>query len=140
MTCRHRPGDPTCSTGNHPDALFKKGQDLVTEGQNLIAEWGPATPDADKYQIIDAVEVGTTLVVKAQYPSCDKCSYEGIKVMVFKNTSAINALKWSRIDPHFSDPSGNRDPDQAPTPCARFPASDEGWRDALTYARNKGTQ
>lgn len=36
-------------------------------------------------------------------PSCARCAYEGNKVLVYLNTSAITALKWNIIDPHFSD-------------------------------------
>ena len=69
------------------------------------------------------------MVLKVKYPSCKNCSYEGIKVMVFLDTTALDALRWKRIDPHFKD--------KAPSPAARFPASDEGWNDALAYAANK---
>lgn len=95
----------------------------------------PATPDADNYQIVDSEQVGSTLCLKVKYPSCAKCSYEGTKVMVFLDTTTSDALKWTRIDPHFRDSKAARQPYEAPSPEARFPASDQGWGDALAYAQ-----
>jgi len=82
--------------------------------------------------------------MKVKYPSCKKCDYEGNKVMVFLNVSEKDILKWKEIDPHFRAPvedqyvkSINREPRKAPSPAARFPASDEGWKDAIEYAKRK---
>ena len=30
-----------------------------------------------------------------------------------------------------------KDPKKAPSPAARFPASDEGWKDAIEYTKTK---
>jgi hypothetical protein len=56
--------------------------------------------------------------------------------MVFLNTTLLNALHWKKIDPHFGDDK-KRVKDEAPSPAARFPASKEGWEDALEYAKSK---
>lgn len=137
MSCRHRPGDPSCTSGNSPADLYKKGVELVTRWGPKVG-MAPPTPDSEQYRVLDALEVGSALVMKVQYPSCEKCSYEGTKVLVFLNTSSIDALKWTRLDPHFGDPSETRGPHESPSPAARFPASKEGWEDALTYAKRKG--
>ena len=45
-----------------------------------------------------------------------------------------NPNRWydPAYDPHFSDkPAGDR---CAPSPAARFPASEEGWKNALRFA------
>lgn len=117
MVCRHRPGDSNCS--NSP---------------NYIPPYEPPkTPDAEKYEIIDAVQVGNHLCLKIKYPNCVLCAYEGIKVLVYENVSSLDALKWKRIDPHFRNdkhlPVGH-----APSPAARFPASPTGWARAQTFA------
>lgn len=75
--------------------------------------------------------------MKVQYPNCRRCAYEGVKVLVFANTTAMDALKWKRIDPHFRDPKLKGLNTEAPSPLARFPASAEGWADALAYAQGK---
>lgn len=114
MTCRHMPGDPDCTSGR-----------------------SPTTPDSERFEVLDAVELpGNYLVMKVQYPNCSACAYEGAKVMVFKDASAITALRWKNIDPHFRDPSKTLlSYRTAPSPVARFPASDKGWDEAIDYAR-----
>ena len=76
--------------------------------------------------------------MKVKYPNCAKCSFEGEKVMVFLNITEAEALRWRKIDPHFTDPAkyspGSR---EAPGPAARFPASNDGWVDAMRYAESK---
>lgn len=101
----------------------------------LQEEIASLTPDASNYEILDAHAVGSHLVVKVRYPSCRNCSYEGTKIMVFLNTSALDALKWRKLDPHFRNKPVDKD--VAPSPAARFPASPEGWSDAITYAKGK---
>lgn len=50
------------------------------------------TPDAERFEIEDVVAVGSHLVLKVKYPNCERCSYEGTKIMVFLNCSTIDAL------------------------------------------------
>jgi len=57
--------------------------------------------------------------------------------MAFLNVSEMDIIMWNQIDPHFGDPKEKRTKTQAPSPAARFPASDEGWRDAIAYVRQK---
>jgi hypothetical protein len=101
------------------------------------AEIKAMTPDATQYTIVDFERVGPHLVMKVLYPNCRKCSYEGNKVLVYLNVSEIQVLKWKKMDPHFRDPKKPGPPDEAPGPNARFPASQEGWEDAKSYARSK---
>jgi hypothetical protein len=154
MTCRHEMGDPTCTSGKSPEALRSKAI-------RMMDKWGggasvaiqrpaprvrgafaepvprppdPATPDADNFQVLDSKEIGSNLVLRVQYPSCSECSYEGIKLLVYRKCSLADAIRWTSIDPHFGDPTVKRLPTDAPSPAARFPASDVGWADALTFA------
>ena len=96
------------------------------------------TPNPAGYEIVEVERVGDHLVMKVLYPNCSKCAYEGQKVMVFLNVSEADALRWRRIDPHFRAPHQGLMPKEAPSPDARFPASIEGWEDALAYAKSKG--
>jgi len=93
------------------------------------------TPDPTKYEILDAIPAGSHLVVKVRFPSCSKCAYEGIKVLVYLNVSPVDALKWRKLDPHFR--AGKTDAFSAPSPDARFPASTQGWADAIAWAKDK---
>lgn len=124
MTCRHSKGDPSCTT-QYP-----------REYESAVSKT-PKTPDSSDYEIVDSVRVGLHLVLKVLYPNCKKCAYEGNKVMVFLNVSEADVLRWRKIDPHFRDPKASRTPKEAPPPAARFPASKEGWTDALFYANSK---
>ena len=124
MTCRHRADDPNC--GSY--------EANVRAAKELIEKTSP-TPDASKFEIEDVEQVGAHIVLKAKYPNCAKCQYEGNKVMVFLNCTLKDVLKWRMIDPHFR--SSKVVPKEAPSPAARFPASPDGWVDALTYAKGK---
>ena len=136
MTCRHDPHDPTCTSYA---SRLKDAEDFIAaraeaEGKRAPT---PATPDAERFSIVEAEEVGSHLVLKVRYPSCSKCAFEGTKVMVFLNMRALCAMRWRIIDPHFRASVEKFDRERAPSPDARFPATSEGWSDALTYAGNK---
>lgn len=96
-----------------------------------------STIQSDVFQIMDVVEVSGNLVLKVRYPSCRDCAFDGDKVLVFKSATAIKALKWIRIDPHFRNPKKELFDNEAPAPTARFPPTSEGWSDAIAYAHGK---
>ena len=129
MTCRHSANDPMCSS-NQPRYITKE---KIVYRDKLV----PITPDADNYTIQQIHREGPHLIVKAKYPNCAKCSYEGTKIMVFLNVSEADVIKWKKIDPHFRDPKKSRNLTEAPGPAARFPASPEGWKDAIAYVQYK---
>ena len=107
----------------------KKHKDEVAK---LRAEIAGLTINAERFEVLNAEEVGGHLVMRVKYPSCQNCSHEGVKVMVFSGASAIDALRWKRIDPHFRGPESK--PNEAPSPVARFPGTDEGWENAVAFA------
>lgn len=117
MTCRHAAGDPNCSSYKPKPRRSK------------------SSPDADRYEVVNVTRVGPHLVLRVQYPNCANCAYEGAKVMVFLNVTEAAVLRWKRIDPHFR--GGTSTASEAPSPAARFPASKEGWQDALNFAQSK---
>ena len=124
MTCRHkdRTNNPDCSSYiPMADREAKMRQRLRVEIKKQIEAESPNPADFD---VLEAQEVGLHLVVKAQYPNCAKCSYEGVKVMVFLNATLKQAVRWRKLDPHFRDVVV--DAREAPSPAARFPASAEG--------------
>ncbi len=124
MSCKHGPGlDPNCSSYPARVAFFRRQLATVDK---------PNTPDSRNFEIEAAQPVGPHMVLKVKYPNCEKCAYEGTKVLVFLNCSALDVVYWKEIDPHFrAEPVA---PKAAPSPDARFPASPEGWDDALRYA------
>lgn len=136
MTCRHqdRINNPECGSYRTPEeqlAELDKQKAKVRERFGLSD-----TPDAMNYEVNDVFEHGRFLVLKVTYPSCKNCSYEGTKIMVFENVSLVTAIKWKKIDPHFRAESPVT-PYEAPSPIARFPASEQGWEDAKDFVRSR---
>jgi prolyl oligopeptidase PreP (S9A serine peptidase family) len=129
MTCRHAAGDPNCSSN-------QRHQQTYVELERLKEQL--KSPDNTKFDIVQVEQVGKHLVLKVLYQHCEKCSYEGNKVMVFLNTSPADALLWKVIDPHFRDDKRHAKlPREAPSPEVRFPASEKGWTDAIAYAKTQ---
>lgn len=132
MTCRHSDpiNNPQCSSYRTP---AQQREDALKAVHELETKWGLiGKPDAENFDIVRAEQIGAHLVLKVQYPSCAECAYEGNKVMVFLGWDMADALRWKRIDPHFR-PQGERPTREAPSPDARFPATDTGWQDAVDY-------
>lgn len=151
MTCRHRAGDPDCSSSaegkrrlEEEYAESRRQEKLNRETlertrlAKIAEEEYAMTPDSSNYEVIEAEQVGKNLVLKVRYPNCTKCSYEGNKILVFLGISPMQALRWKKIDPHFREPNkADSLSTEAPGPSARFPASQEGWNDAIAYAEDK---
>lgn len=143
MICRHAPGDTSCSSHpDHPDSPSNRRYQTSAPSVYDSSGFGYAaatveTPDAENYTIEKVERVGDHLVLEVLYPNCKKCSFEGRKVVVYLNVTEVQVLRWRKIDPHFKDPKAKVSPTEAPSPAVRFPASPEGWADALEYARSK---
>lgn len=112
MTCRHRAGDPECSStkGNYyyqeQNAEVQRLQRQIEEQRALLKK-----PDNSQFEIIDC--------------------FEGTKVLVYVGSTTLDVIKWRIIDPHFRAKASG--PREAPSPTARFPASDEGWNMAMRF-------
>lgn len=87
-------------------------------------------PKPDNYTIMDYVQIGNALVIKIKYHDCT--NYEGVKILVYKNTTINDLRKQKYIDPHFCE---NK---KFHSPIARFEPTDNGWNDALDYASTIG--
>lgn len=81
------------------------------------------TPVSD--YLIRVGEVGHFVVAKVMYSKCPE--YEREKILVYRGTRAD--LKGKNLDPHFSE--------KGFSPIARFQPTDEGWNDAIAYAKYK---
>lgn len=103
----------------------------------LKAKLAGMSPDNSKFQVEEIEEVGNFLVMKVLFPNCAKCAYEGNKVMVFEGVKIKDAFKWRKLDPHFRKGALPPPINEAPPPVARFPASAQGWVDAMNFARQK---
>lgn len=128
------------SNASEDIARAKRDADAqVAIANQRAADLASRTPNPDAFSVDEVEQVGDHLVMKVKYPNCAKCAYEGSKVMVFLDVTLKQAIKWRRIDPHFRNPLATviLTMPEAPSPAARFPASNDGWCDALVYARGK---
>lgn len=133
MTCRHHPGNPDCSSS--PEGLARAEYERAEYERK---ERKSKTPDSKNYLVVDAQDVGTALVLKVRYPNCTKCEFEGDKIIVFLKTKILEMVYWREIDPHFRPKRAKTGKEiSAPGPDARFPATAEGWADAINYAKSK---
>ena len=128
--CRHGADDPNCSSNKDREITYHKP--AGARGAKAVK-----TPDAESYEVVPVARTGRNLVLKVRYPNCATCSYEGNKVLVYLDVPEEKVLMWRKIDPHFADPKLARPLKEAPSPAARFPASAEGWQDAINYASLK---
>lgn len=126
MTCRHGAGDTSCSSYRSPHEEIAVLQKEIEKQKALLKE-----PDNSQFEILECFELSNGLVLKVRYENCLNCSYEGTKVLVYAGRRTSDVFKWKIIDPHFSDKVPG--PREAPSPTARFPASDEGWEHATHF-------
>ncbi len=131
MTCR------CASTAEHTARAESRAADNAREDERRRQA---SSPDIRSFTVEDGEVIGPHLVLKVKYPNCTLCEYEGCKVMVFLNVDFKVAIKWRVIDPHFRDPKKFVPTTEAPSPAARFPASKEGWQDAIEYATKKSRE
>lgn len=143
MTCR-------CLTPQmHADRLLADAARSAQHREQVdaarIRELEGRTPNPDEFSVEDVEQVGHNLVIKVRYPGCARCDFDRCKVMVYLGAQLQDAILWRRIDPHFRAPLTTmqltgKPLREAPSPAARFPASAEGWADALAYAKRKEPQ
>lgn len=100
----------------------------------LEARVAAFTAPPTKFEIVALHEASHTkrLALKVRYPSCTACEYEGTKILVFENVTLRDVVFWREIDPHFRAPQ--KKDRAAPSPIARFPGNDAGWKNAVRFA------
>lgn len=76
-------------------------------------------PNPSRWGIMKHLESGKNLLVKIKYPDCT--NYEGVKILLYLNTTLNELTKQQLIDPHFSEDSGYK------SPIARFEPTKNGW-------------
>jgi len=139
MTCRcQSPAEHAQRAVDNASYAARQREQVV---ERRIAELDARTPNPDQFTVEDVEQVGCNLVLRVRYPGCAGCDFDRCKVMVYLGVELKKVIRWRRIDPHFKGPPGPartlQELREAPSPAARFPASAEGWADALEYAKRK---
>lgn len=116
----------SCSTGSSSCTIGVSScaTDSVASTRNS------GNPDPRKFNILHHVTLGRYLVLIVQYPGCT--TFEGKKVLVFRDVGIRKIRALTSLDPHFCD-----DPSH-PSPVARFRPDDQGWEDAVRFCRAVG--
>lgn len=86
----------------------------VYDGTNVVLP----NPDPANYEILGSEQYGNYLLVQIKYPNCT--TFEGIKILVYKDITIHKLRRQKIIDPHFSN---NK---QFYSPIARFVPTEEG--------------
>lgn len=77
-----------------------------------------------RFEIKFATSIGRFSTARIKYPDCT--NYEGMKIVVFKDTPLSQLYKMAEIDPHFSESSNI---------VARFAPTEQGMKNALRFCR-----
>ena len=85
----------------------------------------PRNPDPKNFRIVHSMKVGKYVILKVKYPGCT--SFEGKKLLVYRDVGLRKLLASTELDSHFCD-----DPTH-PSPVARFRPDDQGWGDAMRF-------
>jgi hypothetical protein len=86
-------------------------------------------PNPTRFRILKVASFRRHVACRVHYPDCT--TYGGEKILVDRLTDAWLFCQ-KELDPHFLENEFS--------PIARFPATDEGWEDALVYAQQKDDQ
>lgn len=131
MVCRHGPNDPSCS--NHPDNIHRRKAERDHRA-SLKKKWQAQTTEANDFEILELKRYKRCILLKVKYPSCKLCSFDGVKILLLPPITEMQLLKLRRIDPHFHD--FTLEDYEAPSPMARFPATQAGWQLAIKVAES----
>lgn len=85
-------------------------------------------PNPAKFVIRESQMVRGHVVLLVNYP--DATSYEGNKILLYKDTKLSDIRRQKTLDPHFSN---SRD---FLSPFARFEPTNAGWNAAVWLAEN----
>lgn len=89
-------------------------------------------PDPSNYEVIRSEQWGNWLLLMLRYPDCT--TYEGKKVLLYKDVTFADLMRQIKIDPHFSNN------DKFKSPIARFEPTERGWLLGRMVARGYGNE
>lgn len=83
-------------------------------------------PNPTRFNILRVWQVGPHVVAEVRYPDC--ITYEGKKVLLFKNKTEVDMWSLTKLDPHFNESGWS--------PFARFAPTEAGIHAAMNLAQN----
>lgn len=86
-----------------------------------------SNPDPKKFKYLSLAQVKDNVVAKVQYEGCT--NYEGIKIILYRNTKVVDLANAKVLDPHFTKTGLLR-------PFARFEPTPEGMQAAHALAES----
>lgn len=96
--------------------LFKKPSWSSYEQPGITL---PGQPDPNNWHIVRSKQDHEFLIVEIKYPNCT--TFEGRKILVYRNCTIAKLVAQTQIDPHFSQSSDYH------SPIARFIPTASGW-------------
>lgn len=116
MICRHTTGDSSCS-----------------KHKNYVSPYSNSNLSSKNFDIEEVEETGNYLVATISLTS----SYSRM-TMVFADVTLKDAIHWKNVDQKFGNTKQSKQSkERAPCPIATFPANEQGWRDAMSFAFNR---
>lgn len=91
------------------------GRRMLSGDSNDYSYLQPLEPHPEVFKVVELIEGSRFLYVVLNYPHCT--NFEGNKVLIMKNTKAIDILHAKIIDPHFYEDNNI---------VARFKPDEEG--------------
>ena len=83
-------------------------------------------PNPKRFKVLEVASFRGYVACRVHYPDCT--TYGGEKILVYRLTGTW-LYRQKELDPHFLENDRS--------PIARFPATKDGWADALAYAQMK---
>lgn len=109
------------------------GLGLFKPSSCCTGTYSPPTPNPNpkNFHILHHAVMGRYVLLIVKYPECT--TFEGKKILVFRDVGIKTLRAMTEIDPHFCDDHTH------PSPVARFRPDEQGWEDAVRFCASVGT-
>lgn len=102
-----------------------------TEDNRQYSDPTPPNPNPERFTIVGSYTSGRYVALEVQYHGCT--TFNGHKILVFKDENWTDLLTSTYIDPHFLE-------NEKPSPIARFIPTEEGRAMAQDFIRIMNAQ
>ena len=99
--------------------------------RSSCGDYEPPNPNPKNYTILDHKQINGNIALLVDYKGCT--TYEGKKVLVYKNVTWAHVNMMKELDPHFSEEKNSV---FKISPFARFEPTDEVMTCAMMLMEN----